>query len=128
MPATGGGANAVISVVDSDASVRNALCRLAISAGFDALPFESIEQFIAPAWPDDEACVILDASQLPAGSVLRETMRRRGVDWPVIVLCAADGQAARHGARNVGARFLLKKPVDAQALLDAIAWVTEGNG
>ncbi|MBS0326626.1 MAG: hypothetical protein JSS46_08790 [Proteobacteria bacterium] len=111
--------------MDRDASVRDALCRLAIAAGFEARPFETIEHFIAPEWPKANACVILDASQLPAGSKLKDTMRQRGVDWPVIVLCAAEGGLARHDARNVGARFLLKKPVDGQALLDAVAWVTE---
>jgi len=117
----------VIYMVDSDASVRNALCRLAISAGFEARPFDTIQHFIASAWPNDKACVILDASQLTAGARLKETMQRRGVDWPVIVLSATDGELARHDARVVGARFLLKKPVDAQALLDAIAWVTESD-
>jgi FixJ family two-component response regulator len=120
-------ATAVLYIVDANASVRSALCRLAISAGFEAHPFESVERFIAPAWPSEKACVILDSSLLVAGGQLREAMKRRGVDWPVIVLCAGDNDVARHDARGVGARFLLNKPVDAQALLDAIAWVTEAD-
>lgn len=48
-------------------------------------------------------------------------------DWPVIMLSTCHDELARHDARSVGARFLLNKPVDAQALIDAIAWVTEGE-
>lgn len=52
-------------------------------------------------------------------------MRSRGIDWPVIVLCADMGENARREARAFGADFLLNKPVDAQALFDTIAWVTD---
>lgn len=123
----GRGSEIRVYIVDRDASVRNALCRLVIAAGFEARPFETIEHFIAPGWPDANACVVLDSSQLSAGSKLKDTMLQRGVDWPVIVLCATEGDLARHDARSGGAQFLLKKPVDGQALLDAIAWVTESR-
>ena len=127
MPARGDGRKTVVYVVDRDASVRSGLCRLALSAGFEARPFASVDHFVAARWPDDDACVILDSSQLAGGTKLKDAMRKRGVDWPVIVLCARDGPLARHDARVAGARFFLHKPVDAQALLDAIAWVTEGE-
>lgn len=127
MPAKGGGGKVVLYIVERDASVRNALCRLALSAGLEARPFQSIDQVVARPWPHDDGCVILDSSQLAEGSRLQDEMRRRGVDWPVIVLCDGDGRLARHDARAAGARFLLNKPVDAQALLDAIAWITEGE-
>jgi FixJ family two-component response regulator len=47
-------------------------------------------------------------------------MRLRHFEWPVIVLCAGADEAARHEARDLGAHFLLNKPVDAQALFDSI--------
>jgi len=125
MPAKGGG-QAVLYIVDRDPSVRTALCRLALSGGLEARSFESVDQFVALPWRQGSACVILDSSQLVDGSKLRNEMRRRGIDWPVIVLCDGDGKRARHDARAAGARFLLNKPVDAQALLDTIAWITEG--
>jgi len=52
----------------------------------------------------------------------------RGIDWPVIVLCPSVDEGARREARAFGAHFLLNMPVDAQALFDAIAWVTEDQG
>ena len=52
-------------------------------------------------------------------------IRNLGIKWPVIVLCADGGASALRVARASGADFLLNKPVDAQALFDAIAWVTD---
>jgi len=122
-----GDANAVLYIVDADASVRNALCRLAIAAGFEARPFDSIDHFIASLSPHGKGCVILDSSLLSDAARLRVAMHESGVDWPVIVLCADHNSAARHDARLIGARFLLNKPVDGQALIDAVAWVTEAD-
>ena len=125
MHAVRGREDLVLYIVDADASVREALCRLALSAGFGAEPFSSVEQFVTQFSPNGKGCVLLDSSLLRVGNEVRTTMRSRGVDWPVIVLCAGVDETARHEARALGAHFLLNKPVDAQALLDAIAWVTD---
>lgn len=115
---------AVVYVVDNDASVRDALCRLATSAGFDARPFSDLHQFMAQSIVGSTGCVLLDASErttgVPSGSPLAWQS-----DIPVIVLSATGGRAARRRARACGARFFLNKPVDAQALFDAIAWVSD---
>jgi FixJ family two-component response regulator len=42
---------------------------------------------------------------------------------PVITISAHDDEKTRACARELGARMFLRKPVDDQALLDAIAWV-----
>ncbi len=42
---------------------------------------------------------------------------------PVIALTAVDDPGAEAKARAFGAQFFFHKPVDSQALLDAIAWV-----
>lgn len=120
--ASGGG---ILHIVDADASVRSGLFRLAISAGFEVHTYASLEQFLGCMSAEAGGCVLLDSSLLDGGVELASTLRERGIDWPVIVLCAGDDAAAREDARNVGARFLLNKPVDAQALFDAIAWVSE---
>lgn len=115
----------VLCIVDADASVRQALCRLASTGGFRARAFASVEQFVTEPEPEGKGCVLLDSSLVPSGSALRETMRRRLPEWPVIMLCAGSDEAGRHEARALGAEFLLNKPVDAQALFDSIAWVTD---
>jgi len=115
----------VLYIVDTDTSVREALSRLATSAGFQSRPFASVEQFVAQFSANAKGCVLLDSSLLRGGKEAIATMRGRGIEWPVIVLCASVDEAARHEARVFGAHFLLNKPVDAQALFDAIAWVTD---
>jgi len=115
----------VLYIVDADASVREALCRLAVASGFRARAFTSIEQFVTELEPNGKGCVLLDSSLVPSGRALKETMWRRHLEWPVIVLCAGADEAARHEAREFGAHLLLNKPVDAQALFDSIAWVTD---
>jgi FixJ family two-component response regulator len=121
------GEQLVLYIVDPDASVCQALCRLAAAGGLRSRAFASIEQFMTELEPDGNGCVLLDSSLIRSGSALREAMRRRFPEWPVIVLCAGAEQAARQEARDLGAHFLLNKPVDDQALFDSIAWVTDAG-
>src|SRR5262245_19575188 len=88
LAARGKGEQLVLYIVDADASVREALCRLASTGGFRARAFESIEQFVTELEPDGKGCVLLDSSLVRGGGTLRETMRRRYPEWPVIMLCA----------------------------------------
>jgi FixJ family two-component response regulator len=124
------GSNFVLYIVDADASVRDALCRLATSVAIEVRSFATAEDFVAQASPDAGGCVLLDSSLLAAASRLVQKGRPHVLDWPVIVMCASDSEAraARIEARRLGARLLLSKPLDAQALLDAVAWVTEDEG
>lgn len=119
------GEQLVLYIVEADASVRQSLCRLAATGGFRARAFASIEEFLTDLEPRSKGCVLLDWSLVRSGSALRETMRRRYLEWPVIMLCASASETARHEARDLGAHFLLNKPVDGQALFDSIAWVTD---
>jgi FixJ family two-component response regulator len=121
------GEQLVLYIVDADASVCQALCRLAAAGGYRSRAFASIEQFVTELEPNGNGCVLLDSSLIRSGSALRETLWRRHLEWPVIVLCAGADEVARHEARDLGASFLLNKPVDAQALFDSITWVTDAG-
>jgi DNA-binding response OmpR family regulator len=46
---------------------------------------------------------------------------------PVIAVSARDDDETRRRARELDARCFFRKPVDAQALLDAIAWIVESQ-
>ena len=119
--------NVVLYVIDDNVPVGDALCRLAAAAGFEALPFASISDFAAQPMPLHKGCVLLDFSQLKAGKDAGWSALASQRGLPVIVLCGSSDDKARSEARSFGARFFLNKPVDAQALFDAIAWVTEGT-
>src|SRR5512135_1255081 len=116
----------MIYIVDDDASVRTNLARLMRSAGLPAQTFASAEEFLAAADTLQPGCLLLDLT-LPgvSGLQLQAELNRRRVELPVIVLTARDEPDTRDLARRLGAQYFFRKPVDAQALIDAIQWVLD---
>lgn len=115
----------IVYIVDDDASVRHGFARLIRSAGLDARVFASPEGFLAEVVDGPGACVLLDIS-MPhlTGPLVQELLNARDISLPVITVSASDDEPTRERARSLGARLFLRKPVDDQALLDAISWVT----
>jgi len=118
----------IVCVVDDDPSVRIGLARLMRSAGHRVDVYESGEQFLQSVNPKGTACVVLDIT-MPgmSGLQVQDQMIARAISIPVIALSARDDDETRRLARSLGTRFFLRKPVDDQALLDAIDWVTRGE-
>lgn len=118
-------ASLVVYIVDDDESVRKGLTRLIRSAGFEPRPYSSSDQFLADVCIGARGCVLLDIT-MPrmGGHEVQEQLTARHVDLPVIAVSARDDEETRHRAHELGARFYLRKPVDDQALLDAVDWVT----
>jgi len=117
-----------VYIVDDDASVRKGLARLMRAAGFQPSVFETGEAFLVAVRPEDAGCVVLDIT-MPrfTGPQIQASMKRTGIDLPVIAISARDDEDTRVLARTLGAQFFLRKPVDDQALLDAIEWVTSSR-
>jgi FixJ family two-component response regulator len=115
----------VVYIVDDDASVRKGLARLMRAAGFEPKVFETPDAFMREVREGSSGCVLLDIS-MPriTGLEVQAYLKQKGIDLPVIAVSARDDEETRHIARAQGAEFFLRKPVDDQALLDAIAWVT----
>ena len=59
------------------------------------------------------------------GLQLQSELKKRKIRLPIIAVSARDDADTSSRARQLGARFFLRKPVDDQALLDAIHWVLE---
>jgi FixJ family two-component response regulator len=114
----------LVHIVDDDESVRSALSRLLRSAGIESRVHESSERFLAEVNNEGRACILLDIT-MPRmnGMQLVARLREKGIEFPVIALSARDDDETRHMARNVGVQFFFRKPVDDQALIDAISWV-----
>jgi FixJ family two-component response regulator len=114
----------LVCVVDDDASVRKALGRLLRSSGYEVLEFASPVDFIDWEPVQQPVCVLLDIT-MPGrdGLQVQQEMRRRGTPWPVIAISGKEDDEAREAARQLGVALFLRKPIDAHALLDAIAWV-----
>jgi FixJ family two-component response regulator len=114
----------MVYLIDDDESVRKALQRLLRSAGLDVKTFPSAEEFLqSENLGEKRACIILDI-RMPGltGFDLQEKLASKGVRIPVITVSAFDDAASRERARKLGATAFFRKPVDGEALIDAIHW------
>lgn len=115
----------IVYIVDDDDAVRGGLVKLIRSAGLEPRPYESAERFLEEVVDGDNACVLLDIT-MPrmTGPQVQAHLNFQKIHLPVITVSAHDDKDTRDWARSLGARMFLRKPVDDQALLDAIHWVT----
>ena len=117
-----------VHIIDDDASVRNGLSRLMRSAGLEPHAYATPQEFFAQLPIAQEGCILLDVTMPEmSGLQVQERLREEGVRLPVIVLSATENEEVRQATHALGARFFLRKPVDAQALLDAITWVSRAQ-
>jgi FixJ family two-component response regulator len=118
----------LVHIVDDDEAVRKGLSRLMRSAGVESLAYDSPESFVSEVQDTEHACIVLDIT-MPRmnGLELLSQLKARGIRMPVIAVSARDDDDTRQLARDLGVSLFLRKPVDDQALLDAIAWVVDGS-
>jgi FixJ family two-component response regulator len=116
----------IVYILDDDEAVRRGFARLLRSAGLDARAYDSAKAFFDEVVESPRACLLLDIT-MPrmTGPQVQQELVGRGLTMPVITISAKDDDDARTWARELGARMFLRKPVDDQALLDAISWLTE---
>ncbi len=110
-----------IAVIDDDESVRKALKRLLRAANLDADTFASGRDFLdslAAQLPD---CIVLDL-HMPGmnGLDVQQQLARSGLQLPIVVITGHDEPLARAQCLSAGAAAYLRKPLDDEALLDAI--------
>jgi len=117
-----------VYIVDDDESVRTGFERLMRSAGLNPHAYACAETFLQEVADLPYACILLDIT-MPrmSGLEVQTRLNERDIHLPVITITARDDEETRAWARSLGARMFLRKPVDDQALLDAINWVTGGN-
>ena len=117
-----------VYIVDDEPSICTAYARLVRSAKMQPRTFASVEDFIHSEFTDKNACVISDV-QFPgkSGLELPVLLGRAGHHLPVIFVTAHDTPETRDLALRFGASAYFRKPVDDQALLDAIAWAIGGK-
>ena len=113
----------VVYIVDDDESVLRALARLVRAGGFLPKPYTSPELFLREFAAESPACILLDIT-MPGmtGLQMQAELKARRIKTPVITLSARDDEPTRLMARDLGARFFLRKPVDDQVLLQTITW------
>jgi FixJ family two-component response regulator len=117
-----------ISIVDDDASIREALKSLMRSARFSVEAFASAEEFLASERLNDTSCLILDV-HLPgmSGFELQGYLNfeQRGI--PIVFITAHADETSRQRALKGGAIEFLSKPVRRETLFKAIQSAMEQN-
>lgn len=113
-------ASPIIGIVDDDPGVRGSIGSLVRSTGLTPRLFCSAGDLLA-ADIGNLACIVTDL-HMPdmTGLELQAVLRDRGARVPLIVMTAFPTEIAREQAMTGGARAFLTKPLDPDALLDAV--------
>ena len=110
--------NALIRIVDDDASVRDALVYMLEQEGFDTVAYASAEEFLVNDMPSRPGVVVLDV-RMPgmSGTRLQDEMIARRIDTPIIFLTGHGDVDMAVKALRKGAYHFLQKPVDTDELV-----------
>jgi len=110
----------VVAVVDDDPSVLRALHRLIQLNGYTVESFVSAQDFLDASTRCRPDCLVLDVHLNGSGFELQARLAADGMKIPIIFITAHDDDATRRRIEESGAVAHFWKPVDGQALLDAI--------
>lgn len=114
-------ADPVVFVLDDDELVRRALQRLFQSVGILCEPFASPEEFLKIDRPEGPACLVLDVRMSGmSGLEVQQQLAENGLEMPVIFMTGHATVPLSVRAMKAGAQDFLEKPVDEQAMLDAV--------
>ena len=93
----------LISIIDDDQAVREALQRMLRSYGFTTAVFASAEQFLASCRPCDVSCLILDV-RMPGmtGLALHHHLVSEGCRIPIILITGSPTNGERERAMSMG--------------------------
>jgi len=111
----------VVTIVDDDESIRNALQGLMKEAGFAALAFASAEEFLNSGEQQRTGCLIADI-RMPgmSGLELQSQLNKDHYRIPIIFITAQGDEKMRMQALRAGAVEFLTKPFDDEVLLDSV--------
>ena len=112
---------AVVYVVDDDASVRDALQSLLRSVGLRVNGFATPQEFLQKPFPDQPSCLVLDV-RLPGVSGLdfQSELAKAGIQVPIVFMTGHGDIPMTVKAMRAGAVEFLTKPFREQDMLDAV--------
>ena len=114
-------AAALVSIVDDDESVREALPDLLREFGFAVQSFASAEEFLASGHVDETRCLVLDIG-MPgmSGPELQRELTRRSQPLPIVFITANEDSSECARILDAGTTSCLIKPFSESALLHAV--------
>jgi FixJ family two-component response regulator len=111
----------LISVVDDDQSVVEAIVSLLESVGYAAAGFASAQDFLSSGQLRRTDCLILDVRMpVMSGLELQRHLAAENVQLPIIFITANGEPSISHEAVRSGAVALLRKPFSQESLLGAL--------
>jgi len=111
----------MISIIDDDRSVREAVKSLIRSLGYEAVTFASAEEYLGADSDRDSECIITDV-QMPGmtGIDLQDRLIADGYRRPIILMSALSAEDAGADASTTAASRFLKKPFSDERLIDCL--------
>jgi len=111
----------VISIIDDDEQVRDAVKGLVRSLGYTAAAFASAEDYLRSDCVRSSSCVVTDL-RMPgmSGAELQARLIAGGNRTPIIFMTAFADDAIYARVLNAGGVGLLKKPFDDNSLVQCL--------
>ena len=111
----------MVSIVDDDKSVRDAMRTLVNSFGLEANTFACAEAFLESGRVEETCCLITDW-QMPgmSGVELQELMMANGYSTPIIFITAFPEERIRSRVLGAGAVGFLAKPFTEESLVGCL--------
>ena len=111
----------MVSIVDDDKSVRDAMRTLVNSFGLEANTFTCAEAFLESGRVEETCCLITDW-QMPgmSGVELQEFMVAKGYSTPIIFITAFPEERIRSRVLGAGAVGFLAKPFTEESLIGCL--------
>ena len=111
----------LISVVDDDRSVVEAIVSLLESVGYAAAGFVSAQDFLNSPQLRRTACLILDVRMPGIGGLeLQRRLAAENIHTPIIFITAHGDQELSAEVLTTGVTALLRKPFSQESLLGAL--------
>jgi FixJ family two-component response regulator len=110
----------LVSIIDDEESMRQAIDGLLRSAGFQVAAFTSAEEFLRSDHLRTTRCLILDWRMPGMDDLeLQQRLASDGHRIPIVILTAHGDDEVRSRALGAGAAAFLAKPLNGEVLLAA---------
>ena len=119
----------MISIIDDDRSVREAVKSLVRSLGYEVVTFASAEEYLGADRAHDSECIITDV-RMPGmtGIDVQDRLIADGYHRPIIFMSALSAEETGADASRTSASRFLKKPFSDERLIDCLDWALKDSG
>ena len=113
--------DATVYIVDDDAGIGRALCRLVRAIGFDAVAFSSAQAFLDHPRSTGPACLVLDVRMPGLGGLdLQARLEEARHTLPIVFITGHGSVPTSVRAMKGGAVDFLQKPFNEDELIAAV--------